>query len=169
LLQRRVTSEPSDPGTGSCSLHPASRLRVSVASGVASSAERGPLVQTFPNDTVSITPSAAALAARYGELKMPVVTASWSRIQAVLPYTCVSHEDDFGRTLHGERLVWPFGIEFLDKVIETGLLPGPAHPPRKPLWTRRPGVPIGCRSPRKRGPYSQPNRTRGDRRFQRHS
>src|SRR6201984_1148306 len=29
---------------------------------------------------------------------------------------------DFARTLHGERLVWPFGIEFLNKVIETGLL-----------------------------------------------
>src|SRR5712672_1532269 len=25
---------------------------------------------------------------------------------------------DFGRTLHGERLVWPFGVEFLDKVVE---------------------------------------------------
>jgi hypothetical protein len=29
---------------------------------------------------------------------------------------------DFGRTLHGERLVWPFGIELLDKVVEAGLL-----------------------------------------------
>src|SRR6476659_8276443 len=29
---------------------------------------------------------------------------------------------DFGRTLHGERLVWSFGIEFLDKVVEAGLL-----------------------------------------------
>src|SRR6266478_1055596 len=29
---------------------------------------------------------------------------------------------DFGRTLHGERLVWPFGVEFLDKVVEAGLL-----------------------------------------------
>src|ERR1019366_6549862 len=27
----------------------------------------------------------------------------------------------------------------------------------KPLWTVCPGVPIGCRSPRKRGPYSMPN------------
>ena len=34
---------------------------------------------------------------------------------------------DFGRTLHGERLVWPFGIEFLDKVIETGLLLQAVH------------------------------------------
>jgi hypothetical protein len=32
-------------------------------------------------------------------------------------------------------------------------------PPRKPLWTRRPGGPIGCRSPRKRGPYSMPIHT----------
>src|SRR6202047_3124259 len=29
---------------------------------------------------------------------------------------------DFGRTLHGERLVWSFGVEFLDKVVEAGLL-----------------------------------------------
>src|SRR4030088_2027663 len=29
---------------------------------------------------------------------------------------------DFGRTLHGERLVWPLGVEFLDKVVEAGLL-----------------------------------------------
>src|SRR5204863_4847801 len=29
---------------------------------------------------------------------------------------------DFRRTLHGERLVWPFGIEFLNKVVEAGLL-----------------------------------------------
>jgi len=27
---------------------------------------------------------------------------------------------DFGRTLHSERLVWSFGIEFLDKVVESG-------------------------------------------------
>jgi hypothetical protein len=26
----------------------------------------------------------------------------------------------------------------------------------KPVWTLSPGVPIGCRSPRKRGPYSMP-------------
>ena len=30
---------------------------------------------------------------------------------------------DFGRTLHGERLVWPFGIELLPESIEAGLLP----------------------------------------------
>ena len=33
------------------------------------------------------------------------------------------------------------------------------------MWTLIPGVPIGCRSPRKRGPYSMPNDTtppRGD-------
>src|SRR5258708_78785 len=34
---------------------------------------------------------------------------------------------DFGRTLHGERLVWPFGIEFLDKVVEAGLLLQAVH------------------------------------------
>src|SRR5271165_6052897 len=28
---------------------------------------------------------------------------------------------------------------------------------RRPVWTLIPGVPIGCRSPRKRGPYSMPN------------
>src|SRR5271157_4907727 len=27
----------------------------------------------------------------------------------------------------------------------------------RPVWTLIPGVPIGCRSPRKRGPYSMPN------------
>ena len=27
------------------------------------------------------------------------------------------------------------------------------------MWTLIPGVPIGCRSPRKRGPYSMPNDT----------
>src|SRR5205823_14171292 len=26
----------------------------------------------------------------------------------------------------------------------------------KPVWTLSPGVPIGCRSPRKRGPYCMP-------------
>src|SRR5271167_3942089 len=30
---------------------------------------------------------------------------------------------------------------------------------RRPVWTLIPGVPIGCRSPRKRGPYSMPNDT----------
>src|SRR5271166_6198692 len=30
---------------------------------------------------------------------------------------------------------------------------------RRPVWTLIPGVPIGCRSPRKRGPYSTPNDT----------
>src|SRR6267143_560638 len=34
---------------------------------------------------------------------------------------------DFGRTLHGERLVWPFGIEFLNKVVEAGLLLQTVH------------------------------------------
>src|SRR5216684_6727363 len=34
---------------------------------------------------------------------------------------------DFGRTLHGERLVWPFGIEFLGKVVEAGLLMQAVH------------------------------------------
>src|ERR1700738_2215057 len=34
---------------------------------------------------------------------------------------------DFGRTLHGERLVWPFGVEFLDKVVEAGLLLQAVH------------------------------------------
>ena len=27
------------------------------------------------------------------------------------------------------------------------------------MWTLIPGVPIGCRSPRKRGPYSMPSHT----------
>src|ERR1700676_715602 len=30
------------------------------------------------------------------------------------------------------------------------------HVPWKPVWTLVPGVPIGCRLPRKRGPYSTP-------------
>src|SRR6202795_3409327 len=30
------------------------------------------------------------------------------------------------------------------------------HVPWKPVWTLIPGVPFGCRSPRKRGPYSMP-------------
>src|ERR1700737_3348127 len=30
------------------------------------------------------------------------------------------------------------------------------HVPWKPVWTLIPGVPFGCRSPRKRGPYSTP-------------
>src|SRR5262245_39470558 len=30
----------------------------------------------------------------------------------------------------------------------------------KPLWTRYPGVPIGCRSPRKRGPFCMPIHTK---------
>jgi hypothetical protein len=34
---------------------------------------------------------------------------------------------DFGWTLHGERLVWPFGIEFLNKVVEAGLLLQTVH------------------------------------------
>src|ERR1700745_690973 len=34
---------------------------------------------------------------------------------------------DFGRTLHGKRLVWPFGVEFPDKVVETGLLLQAVH------------------------------------------
>src|SRR5246127_187056 len=34
---------------------------------------------------------------------------------------------DFGRTLHGERLVWQFGIEFLDKVVEAGLFLQAVH------------------------------------------
>src|SRR3981081_4044726 len=34
---------------------------------------------------------------------------------------------DFGRTLHSERLVWSFGIEFLDKVVEAGLLLQAVH------------------------------------------
>ena len=34
---------------------------------------------------------------------------------------------DFGRTLHGERLVRPFGIEFLDEVVEAGLLLQAVH------------------------------------------
>ena len=34
---------------------------------------------------------------------------------------------DFGRTLHGERLVRPFGIEFLNKVVEAGLLLQTVH------------------------------------------
>src|SRR5690349_24796053 len=34
---------------------------------------------------------------------------------------------DFGRTLHGERLVWPFGVESLDKVVEAGLLLQAVH------------------------------------------
>src|SRR5258707_5767024 len=34
---------------------------------------------------------------------------------------------DFGRTLHGERLVWPFGIAFLNKVVEAGLLLQTVH------------------------------------------
>src|SRR5215469_13303898 len=34
---------------------------------------------------------------------------------------------DFGRTLHGERLVWPFGIEFLNKGVEAGLLLETVH------------------------------------------
>src|SRR5262245_64110856 len=34
---------------------------------------------------------------------------------------------DFGRTFHGERLEWPFGIEFLNKVIEAGLLLKTVH------------------------------------------
>src|SRR5215831_7728066 len=34
---------------------------------------------------------------------------------------------DFGRTFHGERLVWPFGIEFLNKVVEAGLLLQTVH------------------------------------------
>ena len=34
---------------------------------------------------------------------------------------------DFGRTLHGECLVWPFGIEFLNKVVEAGLLLQTVH------------------------------------------
>ena len=34
---------------------------------------------------------------------------------------------DFGRTPHGERLVWPFGIEFLNKVVEAGLLLQTVH------------------------------------------
>src|SRR5262249_1140224 len=32
----------------------------------------------------------------------------------------------------------------------------------KPLWTLCPVVPIGCRSPRKRGPYSTPKLREGD-------
>src|SRR5260370_19440136 len=32
---------------------------------------------------------------------------------------------------------------------------------RRPVWTLIPGVPIGCRSPRKRGPYSMPNDRHG--------
>src|SRR6202048_5306713 len=34
---------------------------------------------------------------------------------------------DFGRTLQGERLVWPFGIEFLDKVVKAGPLLQAVH------------------------------------------
>src|ERR1700688_1763952 len=34
------------------------------------------------------------------------------------------------------------------------------HVPWKPVWTLIPGVPFGCRSPRKRGPYSTPIHTR---------
>src|ERR1700739_3321246 len=34
---------------------------------------------------------------------------------------------DFGRTLHGECLVWPFGIELLNKVVEAGLLLQAVH------------------------------------------
>src|SRR5215813_2413583 len=34
---------------------------------------------------------------------------------------------DFGRTFHGERLVRPFGIEFLNKVVEAGLLLQTVH------------------------------------------
>ena len=30
------------------------------------------------------------------------------------------------------------------------------------MWTLTLGVPIGCRSPRKRGPYSMPNDTKGE-------
>src|SRR5271165_1143305 len=30
---------------------------------------------------------------------------------------------------------------------------------RRPVWTLIPGVPIGCRSPRKRGPYSTPRQS----------
>src|ERR1700675_1949471 len=33
------------------------------------------------------------------------------------------------------------------------------HVPWKPVWTLIPGVPFGCRSPRKRGPYSTPIHT----------
>src|SRR6202166_2027227 len=35
------------------------------------------------------------------------------------------------------------------------------HVPWKPVWTLIPGVPFGCRSPRKRGPYSTPIHTSG--------
>lgn len=28
---------------------------------------------------------------------------------------------------------------------------------QRPMWTLIPGVPFGCRLPRKRGPYSTPN------------
>src|SRR6267143_3223137 len=34
------------------------------------------------------------------------------------------------------------------------------HVPWKPVWTLIPGVPFGCRSPRKRGPYSTPIHSR---------
>src|ERR1700686_3600938 len=37
------------------------------------------------------------------------------------------------------------------------------HVPWKPVWTLIPGVPFGCRSPRKRGPYSTPIHTESPR------
>src|SRR6516162_3007798 len=47
---------------------------------------------------------------------------------------------DFGRTLHGERLVWPFGVEFLDKVVEAGLLQTAAPEDETHAYARASGV-----------------------------
>src|ERR1700740_340731 len=65
-------------------------------------------------DTAAGGDEGVAIVQRVGEVGQAEVGSRTRRI-------------DFGRTLHGKRLVWPFGVEFPDKVVETGLLLQAVH------------------------------------------